>query len=60
MQVAESAAHYHVKRDSRINIRISNSDLNMIKRRAVQEGLPYQTFLASVIHLFATGRLKRA
>ena len=60
MKTAVKAAKAHVVRDSRVNIRISKADLNMIKRRAIQEGLPFQTFLASVIHLFATGRLSRA
>ena len=46
-----------MKRDSRINIRISSADLNMVRRIAVQEGLPYQTLLASIIHKFVTGRL---
>lgn len=56
-QLAKEAAKNYLKRDSRINIRISKADLNMIRRIAVQEGLPYQTLLASVIHKFATGRL---
>lgn len=57
MQLAKEAAKSYLKRDSRINIRISKADLNMIRRIAVQEGLPYQTLLASVIHKFAVGRL---
>lgn len=54
---AKKAASNFMKRDSRINIRISGADLNMVRRIAVQEGLPYQTLLASVIHKFVTGRL---
>ena len=54
---AKQAAKKFMKRDNRINIRISGSDLNMIRRIAIQEGLPYQTLLASVIHKFAAGRL---
>ncbi len=46
-----------LKKDKRINIRISTSDLNMIRRRAVEEGLPYQTLIASVLHKFASGTL---
>ena len=55
--LAKRAAKNFMKRDSRINIRISAADLNMVRRIAVQEGLPYQTLLASVIHKFVTGRL---
>jgi len=57
MRLAKQAANNFMKRDNRINIRISGADLNMIRRIAVQEGLPYQTLLSSVIHKFAAGRL---
>lgn len=57
LKTAEKAASHFMKRDSRINIRISSADLNMVRRIAVEEGLPYQTLLASVIHKFASGRL---
>ena len=47
-----------VKKDARVNIRISSKDLNAVKRKALEEGMPYQTLLASVIHKFVSGRLK--
>ena len=55
--LAKQAARNFMKRNNRINIRISGADLNMLRRIAAQEGLPYQTLLASVIHKFVTGRL---
>ena len=60
MTVAKQAASNYIKRDNRVNVRISGSDLNMVKKAAIQEGLPYQTLLASIIHKFATGHLKSA
>ncbi len=57
MHKAKQAASNFMKRNNRINIRISGADLNMIRRIAVQEGLPYQTLLASLIHKFVSGRL---
>ena len=57
-QYAEAAAKNYMKRQSRINIRLSEADLNMVKRLAVQEGLPYQTFIASVIHKLVSGQLR--
>ena len=35
------------------NIRMSLADLEMLKRRAVEEGLPYQTLISSVLHKYA-------
>jgi len=41
-------------------LRISNKDLEAIQKRALEEGLPYQTLIASLLHKFASGRLKKA
>lgn len=45
------------RKDKRVNIRISEKDLVNIQRRALQEGLPYQTLMSSVLHKFVTGQL---
>ena len=39
-----------LKKNQRMNIRISKSDLQRIKARAAEEGIPYQTLVASIIH----------
>ncbi len=44
-------------KDRRINIRMSSPDLMDIQARALEEGIPYQTFIASVLHKYASGRL---
>ena len=46
-----------LRKDKRLNIRISERDLVELQRKAVREGLPYQTFVASIIHKFITGQL---
>ena len=46
------------KKDKRISIRISNRDLNALRKRALMEGMPYQTLIASVLHKYVDGRLK--
>jgi len=43
-----------------INIRLSEKDLQKIKTKAVEEGIPYQTFLSSLIHKYIGGKLKNA
>jgi len=45
------------KKNKRLNIRITESDLEAIKRKALAEGIPYQTLIASLIHKFVTGKL---
>jgi len=44
------------KKDKRINIRISTNDLLGIQEKALQEGIPYQTLIASVLHKYIAGR----
>jgi predicted DNA binding CopG/RHH family protein len=46
-----------LRKDRRINIRISGDDLDAIRARAVEEGLPYQTLIASLLHKYAAGQL---
>ena len=52
-----SYAKAMVKKDQRINIRISQVDLEGIQAKAVQEGIPYQTLIASILHKYVSGRL---
>ena len=44
-------------KDKRINIRISKKDLDELRKKAIEEGLPYQTLISSVLHKYITGRL---
>jgi len=46
------------RKDRRINIRISSKDLEAIQTRALEEGLPYQTLISSLLHKYASGRLR--
>ena len=48
------------RKDRRINIRISSKDLEPIQKRALEEGLSYQTLIASLLHKYAAGRLREA
>lgn len=42
-----------LRKDVRINIRLSSNDLAFIKQQAAYEGLPYQTLISSVLHKYA-------
>lgn len=46
------------KKDKRISIRISGRDLDRLRKRALKEGLPYQTLIASILHKYVDGRLQ--
>ena len=46
-----------MRKDKRVNIRISQRDLMELQRKAVHEGLPYQTFISSLLHKFVNGRM---
>jgi len=51
------AARATLVKDRRVNIRLSSPVLTDIQARAAEEGLPYQTLIASVLHKYVTGRL---
>lgn len=57
-KIAESKkiAENTLRKDKKITIRVSSSDISMLKRIAVNEGLPYQTLITSVLHKYATGQ----
>ncbi|MBI4678700.1 MAG: antitoxin [Elusimicrobia bacterium] len=46
-----------LRKDRRVNIRISSKDLEELQTIALQEGIPYQTLMGSVLHRYASGRL---
>ena len=46
------------RKDARINIRLSSRDLRGLQKRALAEGIPYQTLIASVLHKYVEGRLR--
>lgn len=54
-QTAVHAARRYMRKDARVNIRLSTADLEMLKRRAAEEGLPYQSLIASVLHKYVSG-----
>lgn len=54
---AQDYARATFTKDRRLNIRISSRDLDAIKIKALQDGIPYQTLTASIIHKYVTGRL---
>ena len=56
-KLIEASAVQMSKKDKRINIRLSGRDLNAIQRRALEEGMPYQTLVSSILHKYVSGSL---
>lgn len=57
LEKLKSAARATAIKDRRVNIRLSSIDLGDIQAKALEEGVPYQTLIASVLHKYVTGRL---
>jgi predicted DNA binding CopG/RHH family protein len=51
------AARETLRKEKRINIRLSAKDLFDIQAAAAEEGMPYQTLISSIIHKYAAGAL---
>ena len=45
------------RKDKRVNIRISSKNLDALKKKALEEGIPYQTLISSILHKYVNGRL---
>lgn len=54
---AKQYAEATMKKDKRMNIRISERDLKNLKIRALEEGLPYQTLVSMILHKYVSGKL---
>jgi predicted DNA binding CopG/RHH family protein len=52
-----AAAAKALLKNKRVNIRLSSMDLEGLQAKAAQDGLPYQTLIASVLHKYVSGRL---
>jgi len=46
-----------IQKNKRVNIQLTETDLNQLKARAAQEGLSYQTLISSIVHKYVSGRL---
>jgi predicted DNA binding CopG/RHH family protein len=53
----QSYAKAAISKDRRITLRVSSIDLEGIQTRAIEEGIPYQTLISSILHKYVTGRL---
>lgn len=54
---AVSAARNTLKKDKRINLRLTQKDYHVIQIKAIEEGIPYQTLISSIIHKYLNGSL---
>ena len=57
LEKLKAAARATAMKDKRVNIRLSSGDLNEIRVKALEEGIPYQTLIASILHKYVTGKL---
>ena len=53
----KSAARATTLKDRRVNILLASGDLRDIQVKALEEGIPYQTLIANILHKYITGKL---
>lgn len=51
------AARNTLKKDKRINLRLTQKDYNQIQVKAIEEGVPYQTLISSIVHKYLNGSI---
>ena len=57
-KMAREAAERTIRKNKRMNIRISERDLRNLKIRALEEGVPYQTLVSMILHKYLSGKFK--
>ena len=53
----QESAKATLRKDKRVNIRMTERDLVCFQKKAIEEGLPYQTLISSVLHKYINGKL---
>jgi predicted DNA binding CopG/RHH family protein len=53
----QNAARNTMRKDQRMNIRIAKRDIDSLKVKALEEGMPYQTLVSSILHKYISGKL---
>ncbi len=53
----EEYARYSLNKQKRINIRMNERDLRKIRAKAIEEGIPYQSLIAMLIHKYNEGKV---
>ena len=54
---AIAAARNTLKKEKRINLRLTQKDYHQIQIKAIEEGIPYQTLISSLVHKYLNGSL---
>jgi predicted DNA binding CopG/RHH family protein len=54
----QGIAKSHGIKNRRVSLRMTEWDFTKIQEKALQEGLPYQSLLSSIIHKYLTGQLE--
>jgi predicted DNA binding CopG/RHH family protein len=54
---AIAAARNTLKKDKRINLRLTQKDYHQMQIKAIEEGIPYQTLISSIVHKYLNGSL---
>lgn len=58
LATAREAARNTLRKDARVNVRLTNHDLRGLKAKAAVEGIPYQTLLTALVHKYVSGQIK--
>jgi predicted DNA binding CopG/RHH family protein len=58
MSIARQAARNTMRKDARLNVRLTNQDMRGLKAKAAVEGIPYQTLVTALIHKYVGGQIK--
>jgi predicted DNA binding CopG/RHH family protein len=53
----KKAAKATSTKDARMNIRLHKRDMDLLKAKALEQGIPYQTLVTSILHKYVSGKM---
>jgi len=56
--LAKMATKAYLSKSKNITIRLSLGDVTTVKNKALETGIPYQTIISSLVHQYATGKIR--
>ncbi|WP_337866954.1 hypothetical protein [Ignavibacterium sp.] len=54
----QAIAESTIEKNLRISVQISKRDFDELQKKAIKEGIPYQTLISSILHKYVNGRLR--
>lgn len=54
----QQMAQQQINKKKAISIRLVDSDIERMKAKSIEQGIPYQTIISTLVHQYVTGKIQ--